>query len=157
MWILRKSTNLLSSLVHLGVRKATSIQIFDFPTLYTSIPHGLLESRMNNIINNAFEHENGATRYTHIRVGRNKSYVINYPLRWTQRENAGCRPPEAHTYIVCLGKYRGRYKFNNKNWLISCSGQYLITRSHFLNQTNCEIIFSIFSFICLSYFEIVLF
>ena len=29
---------------------------------------------MNNIINNAFEHKNGAARYTHIKVGRNKSY-----------------------------------------------------------------------------------
>ena len=54
MWILKNSTNLLSSLGHLGVHKATSIQTFDFSTLYTSIPHDLLKSRMNNIINNAF-------------------------------------------------------------------------------------------------------
>ena len=64
MWILKNSTNLLSSLGHLGVHKATSIQTFDFSTLYTSIPHDLLKSRMNNIINNAFKHKNGATRYT---------------------------------------------------------------------------------------------
>ena len=55
------STNLLSSSAHLGVRKATSIQTFDFYTLYTSIPHDLLESRMNNIMKNAFKHKNGAT------------------------------------------------------------------------------------------------
>ena len=61
MWILKNSTNLLSSLGHLGVHKATSIQTFDFSTLYTSIPHDLLKSRMNNIINNAFKHKNGAT------------------------------------------------------------------------------------------------
>ena len=60
MWILKNSTNLLSSLGHLGVHKATSIQTFDFFTLYTSIPHDLLKSRMNNIINNAFKHKNGA-------------------------------------------------------------------------------------------------
>ena len=29
---------------------------------------------MNNNINNAFKHKNGAGRYTHIKVGRNKSY-----------------------------------------------------------------------------------
>ena len=57
MWILKNSTNLLSSLGHLGVHRATSIQIFDFSTLYTSIPHDLLKSRMNNIINNAFKHK----------------------------------------------------------------------------------------------------
>ena len=45
MWILKNSTNLLSSLGHLGVHKATSIQTFDFSTLYTSIPHDLLKSR----------------------------------------------------------------------------------------------------------------
>ena len=43
MWILKNSTNLLSSLAHLRVRKATSIQTFDFSTLYTSIPHDLLK------------------------------------------------------------------------------------------------------------------
>ena len=29
---------------------------------------------MNNIINNAFKHKSGATRYAYIKVGRNKSY-----------------------------------------------------------------------------------
>ena len=77
MCILKNSTNLLSSLGHLGVCKATSIQAFNF---FTSIPHDLLKSRMNNIINSAFKHKNGATRYTHIKVGRNKSYFTNDPL-----------------------------------------------------------------------------
>ena len=35
--------------------RATSIQTFDFSTLYTSIPHDLLKSSMNRIINNAFK------------------------------------------------------------------------------------------------------
>ena len=61
MWILKNSTNLMSSLAHLGVRKAISIQTFDFSTLYSSILHGLLKSRMNNMIDNAFKHQNGAT------------------------------------------------------------------------------------------------
>ena len=34
MWILKNSTNLLSSLSHLGVHRATSIQTFDFSTLH---------------------------------------------------------------------------------------------------------------------------
>ena len=77
MWILNSSTNLLSSLGHLGVHRATSIQTFDFSTLYTSIPHDLLKSRMNNII---FQHKNGAPRYTHIKVARNESCFANDPL-----------------------------------------------------------------------------
>ena len=79
MWILKNSTNLLSSLGHLGAYKATSIQTFGFSTLYTSIPHDLLKSRINNITNNAFNHKNGATRYAHIKVGRNKSHFTNDP------------------------------------------------------------------------------
>ena len=37
MWILKNSTNLLSSLGHLGVHRATSIQTFDFSTLYVHL------------------------------------------------------------------------------------------------------------------------
>ena len=57
-----------------------SIQTFGFSTQYASIPHDLLKSRMNSIINNAFKYKNGATRYTHITVGRNKSYFTSDPL-----------------------------------------------------------------------------
>ena len=88
MWILKNSTNLLSSLGHLGVHKATSIQTFDFSTLYTSISHDLLKSRMNNIINNAFKHKNGAPRYTDIKVGRNKSYFTSDPLNGDNKYTA---------------------------------------------------------------------
>ena len=88
MWILKNSTNLLSSLGHLGVHKATSIQTFDFSTLYTSISHDLLKSRMNNIINNAFNPKNGATQYTHIKVGRNKSYFTSDPLNGDNKYTA---------------------------------------------------------------------
>ena len=89
MWILKNSTNLLSSLGHLGVSKATSIQTFDFSTLYTSIPHDLLNSRTkNNIINNVFKDKNGATWYTHIKVGRNKSYFTNDSLNGDDKYTA---------------------------------------------------------------------
>ena len=88
MWILKNSTNLLSSLSHLGVRKATSVQTFNFCTLYTSIPLDLLKSGMNNIINNAFKHKNGAARYTHIKIGRNISYFTNDPLNGDNKYTA---------------------------------------------------------------------
>ena len=88
MWILKNSTNLLSSSGHLGVHRATSIQTFEFSTLYTSIPHDLLKYRMNNIINNAFKRKNGATQYTDIKVGRNKSYFTNDPLNGDNKYTA---------------------------------------------------------------------
>ena len=90
MCILQNSTDLLSSLhvSHLGVHKATSIQAFNFSTLYTSIPHDSLKSRMNNIINYAFKHKNVATRYIHIKVGGNKSYFTNDPLNGDNKYTA---------------------------------------------------------------------
>ena len=50
MWILKNSTSLLSLLDQLDVRTATSVQTFDFLTLYTSIPHDLLKSRISNLV-----------------------------------------------------------------------------------------------------------
>ena len=54
MWILKNSTSLLSSLDQLDVHTATSVQTFDFSTLYTSIPHDLLKSRISNLVHNGF-------------------------------------------------------------------------------------------------------
>ena len=67
MWILKNSTGLLSSLDQLDVRTATSVQTFDFSTLYTSIPHDLLKSRKKD----------GSLRYTHIKVTRAKGYFTH--------------------------------------------------------------------------------
>ena len=43
---------------------------------------------MNNIIDNAFKHKNGAARYTHIKVGRNRSYFTNDPLNGDNKYTA---------------------------------------------------------------------
>ena len=49
MWIVKNSTSLLSSLDQLDVRTATSVQTYDFLTLYTSVPHNLLKSRITDL------------------------------------------------------------------------------------------------------------
>ena len=77
MWILKNSTSLLSSLDQLDVRTATSVQTFDFSTLYTSIPHDLLKSRISNLVHNAFRNKDGSVRYTHIKVTRAKGYFTH--------------------------------------------------------------------------------
>ena len=77
MWILKNSTSLLSSLDQLDVRTATSVQAFDFSTLYTSIPHDLLKSRISNLVHNAFRNKDGSVRYTHIKVTRAKGYFTH--------------------------------------------------------------------------------
>ena len=43
---------------------------------------------MNSIINNVFKHKNGAARYTHIKVGGNKSYFTNDPLNGDNKYTA---------------------------------------------------------------------
>ena len=65
MWIVKNSTSLLSPLDQLDVRTATSVQTYDFSTLYTSIPHNLLKSRITALIHNSFKRRNGSDRYTH--------------------------------------------------------------------------------------------
>ena len=77
MWILKNSTSLLSSLDQLDVRTATSVQTFDFSTLYTSISHDLLKSRISNLVHNAFRKKDGSVRYTHIKVTRAKGYFTH--------------------------------------------------------------------------------
>ena len=66
MWILKNSTNLLSSLEKLDVRYAKSVQTFDFSTLYTSIPHDLLTSHISTLIRNSFKKKGESIRYTYI-------------------------------------------------------------------------------------------
>ena len=73
----RKATDLLSSLDQLDVRTAKSVQTFDFSTLYTSIPHDLLKSRISNLVHNAFRKKDGSVRYTHIKLTRAKGYFTH--------------------------------------------------------------------------------
>ena len=77
MWIVKNSTRLLSSLYQLDVRAATSVQTYDFSTLYTSIPHNLLMSRITALIHNSFKRRNGSNRYTHIKITSGKGYFID--------------------------------------------------------------------------------
>ena len=77
MWIVKNSTNLLSSLDQLDVRTATSVQTYDFSTLYTSIPHNLLKSRITALTHISFKRRNGSNRYTYIKITSGKGYFID--------------------------------------------------------------------------------
>ena len=59
------------------VRTATSVQTFDFATLYTSIPHDLLKSRISNLVHNAFRKKDGNVRYIQVKVTRAKVYFTH--------------------------------------------------------------------------------
>ena len=77
MWIVKNSTSPLSSMDQLDVRTATSFQTHDFSTLYTSIPHNLLKSRITALIHNSFKRRNGSNRYPHIKITSGKGYFTD--------------------------------------------------------------------------------
>ena len=77
MWILNNSRSLLSSHDQLYVHTATSVQTFDFLTLYTSVPHDLLKSRISNLVHNTFRKNDASVRYTHIKVTRAQGYFTH--------------------------------------------------------------------------------
>ena len=58
MWILKNSKQLLENLQSQSSH-INSIRTFDFSTLYTTIPHDKLKSRLCNIIRQAFRFKNG--------------------------------------------------------------------------------------------------
>ena len=47
-----------------------SMKSFDFSTLYTTIPHQKLKSKLATIIQNSFIHTNGNRRYRYFVLGR---------------------------------------------------------------------------------------
>ena len=77
IWIAKNSTSLLSSLDQLDVRTATSVQTYDFSTLYTSIAHNLLKSRITALVKNSFKRRDGSNRYTHIKITSGEGYFID--------------------------------------------------------------------------------
>ena len=77
MWIVKNSTMLLSSLSQLDVHTATSVQTYDFSTLYTSILHNLLKFRITTLVHNSFKRRDRSNRYTHIKITSGKGYLID--------------------------------------------------------------------------------
>ena len=76
MWILKNSKELLEHLQSPNFNHITSIKSFDFSTLYTTIPHQKLKSRLATIIRNSFIHNNGNRRYKFLVLGREGPYFV---------------------------------------------------------------------------------
>ena len=62
---------------NLNVHTPTSVQTYDFSTLYTSIPHNLLKSRITALIHNSFKRRNGSNRCTRIEITSGKGYFTD--------------------------------------------------------------------------------
>ena len=91
MCILKDSTSLVSSLDQLDVRTATSVQTFDFSTLYTLISHDLLKSRISNLVQNAFRKKDESVGYTLIKVTTYSKRVFSSSYKWWRRQHVYCR------------------------------------------------------------------
>ena len=77
MWILKNSKELLDHLKSQNFNLITNIKSFDFSTLYTTIPHQKLKSRLATIIRNSFIHKNGNRRYKYLVLGREGPYFVS--------------------------------------------------------------------------------
>ena len=69
MWILKNSKELLENLKAQSLHSVNCIKSFDLSTLYTTIPHDKLKSKLKEIINRGFFHKNGNRRFQYIVIG----------------------------------------------------------------------------------------
>ena len=77
MWILKSSSELLQKMNSFHYPKITSIQTFDFSTLYKSIPHQKLKDRIHLFVNQTFLYKNGSRRYKHLLVNVDGTFFTN--------------------------------------------------------------------------------
>ena len=76
MWILKNSKDLLECIKSRNLSFCNSIKTFDFSTLYTTIPHEKLKSRLKTLILQCFFKSSGERRYKYLVIGKDKSYFV---------------------------------------------------------------------------------
>ena len=75
MWILKNSKDLLDNLKSRSFSQVSSIKTFDFSTLYTTLPHDKLKTRLKETIHKAFSHRKYASKF--VVLGYNSTYFSN--------------------------------------------------------------------------------
>ena len=75
MWILKNSKDLLDNLKSRSFSQVSSIKTFDFSTLYTTLPHDKLKTRLKQTIHKAFSHRNYGSKF--VVLGYNSTYFSN--------------------------------------------------------------------------------
>jgi hypothetical protein len=78
MWILKNSKELLENLKSSDFSKIDSIKTYDFSTLYTTIPHNKLKSRLFHIIDNYFLNKNGTRKNKFLVIGKQDTYFVRH-------------------------------------------------------------------------------
>jgi hypothetical protein len=75
MWILKNSKDLLDNLKSRSFSQVSSINTFDFSTLYTTLPHDKLKTRLKETIHKVFSHRNYGSKF--VVLGYNSTYFSN--------------------------------------------------------------------------------
>ena len=92
MWILKNSKTLLDNLKSRSLRTVSSISTYDFSTLYTTIPHVQLKSRLASLIKDSFFNKNGKRRYQFLVInkGTDSGYFVkeysNSKFKYTEND-----------------------------------------------------------------------
>ena len=76
MWILKNSKDLLHNLESRSLSKIHSLKTFDFSTLYTTLPHSKLKSRLIGLIKNSFSYKKGRS-FKYIVLAYTSTYFTN--------------------------------------------------------------------------------
>ena len=78
MWILKNSKCLLENLRPGVLQTISCVKSYDFSTLYTTIPHSKLKSRLKDLILTCFFNKNGKRRYKYLVVNdkMKKTYFV---------------------------------------------------------------------------------
>ena len=76
MWILKNSKDLLENLKSQSLKHCSNINTFDFSTLYTTIPHSKLKSRLKEFVNLCFFNKKGTRRFKYLVLGHDSAYFV---------------------------------------------------------------------------------
>jgi hypothetical protein len=87
MWILKNSKDLLDNLKSRYFSQVSSIKTFDLSTLYTTLPHDKLKTRLKETIHKAFSHRNYGSKF--VVLGYNSTFfkqniVKMYKDKWSK-------------------------------------------------------------------------
>jgi len=85
MWILKNSKDLLEYIQSRSLSSCNSIKLFDFSTLYTTIPHSKLKDKLRELVQQCFLKKNSQRRYKYLVLGRDISYFVKHSSDSTKK------------------------------------------------------------------------
>ena len=77
MWILKNSSELLQKMNSFHYPKTTSIQTFEFSTMYKSISHHNLKDRIHMLVTQTFLYKSESRTYKHLVVNGDRTFFAN--------------------------------------------------------------------------------